>query len=112
MIDCKLLWINARTEVVIQRCSVKKLFLNASQKSPENTNVRVSFLIKLQDDAWNFIKKETLIQVLSSQFCEIFKNTFFAEYLRWLLLAVVAVILFYSDFCYCTWSLNINMEQI
>ena len=79
MIDCKLLWINARTEVVVQRCSVKKLFLNASQKSAENTNVRVSFLIKLQDDAWNFIKKETLIQVLSSQFCEIFKNTFFCR---------------------------------
>ena len=25
----------------------------------------------------NFIKKETLAQVISSEFCEIFKNTFF-----------------------------------
>ena len=29
----------------------------------------------------NFIKKETLAQVLSSEFCEISKNTFFAEHL-------------------------------
>ena len=79
MIDCKFLWINARTEVVVQRCSVKKLFLNVSQKSTENTNVGVSSLIKLQDDAWNFIKKATLVKVLSSQFCEIFKNTFFCR---------------------------------
>ena len=29
-----------------------------------------------------FIKKETLAQVSSSEFCEIFKNTFFIEDLR------------------------------
>ena len=33
-----------------------------------------------------FIKKETLAQVFSCEFCEIFKNTFFIEDLRWLLL--------------------------
>ena len=33
-----------------------------------------------------FIKKETLTQVLSDEFCKISKNTFFfTEYLRWLL---------------------------
>ena len=31
-----------------QRCSVKKLFLEISQNSQENTCTRVSFLIKLQ----------------------------------------------------------------
>ena len=40
---------------------------------------RVSFLIKLQ--ACNFIKKETLAQVFSCEFCEISKNTFFTEHL-------------------------------
>ena len=30
----------------------------------------------------NFIKKETLIQACFCGFCEIFKNTFFAEHLR------------------------------
>ena len=36
------------SEAVAQRCSVKKLFLEISQNSRENTCVRVSFLIKLQ----------------------------------------------------------------
>ena len=34
-------------------------------------------LIKLQASAFNFIKKETLAQVSSCEFCEIFKNTYF-----------------------------------
>ena len=32
--------------------------------------------------AYNLIKKETLTQVFSSEFCEVFENTFFAEQLR------------------------------
>ena len=32
--------------------------------------------------ACNFIKKETLAQVFSQEFCEISKNTFFTEHLR------------------------------
>ena len=36
-----------------------------------------------------FNKKDTLAQVFSSKFCEIFKNTFFKEHLRWLLLISV-----------------------
>ena len=35
-------------EAVIQRCSVKKVFLEISQNLQENTCARVSFLIKLQ----------------------------------------------------------------
>ena len=33
----------------------------------------------------NLIKKETLAQFFSCEFCEIFKSTFFIEHLRWLL---------------------------
>ena len=36
----------------------------------------------LRLDASNFIKKETLAQVFSCEFCEIFKNTYFTEHLR------------------------------
>ena len=36
------------SEVVVQRCSVKKLVLNILQDSQENNCVRVSLLIKLQ----------------------------------------------------------------
>ena len=53
--------------------------------SQENTLVRVSFLIKLQVSVCNFIKKKTLAQVFSCEFCEISKNTFFTKHL-WLLL--------------------------
>ena len=63
-------------EAVAQRCSVKKAFLEISQNSRENTCARFSFL----PPACNLIKKETLAQVLSCDFCEIFKNTFFTEH--------------------------------
>ena len=38
-------------------------------------------LIKLQAEACKFIKKETLAQMFSREFCEIFNNTFFTEHL-------------------------------
>ena len=80
------------SEAVVQRCSVKKGFLQILQNSQENTYARVSFLIKLQ--AW--IKREALAQVLSCEFCKSFRNTFFIEHLWWLLL-VVGVLLFTHD---------------
>ena len=43
-----------------------------------------SLLIILK--ACNFIKKEGLKNVFSSEFCDFFRNTFFIEHLRWLLL--------------------------
>ena len=54
------------------------MFLEISQ----NSQARISFLIKLQAPACNFIKNETLAQVFSYAFCEISKNTFFTEHLR------------------------------
>ena len=48
-------------------CSLKKVFLKISQNSQENTCAR------------DFIKKESLALVFSSEFCEISKNTFIAE---------------------------------
>ena len=38
-------------------------------------------LENLLPEAGNFIEKETLAQVSSCEFCEIFKNTFFIEQL-------------------------------
>ena len=65
-----------KAEAVARTWSVKKVFLEISQNSQENTCVRVSFLIMLQASVCNFIKNETLVQVLSCEFCEISKNTF------------------------------------
>ena len=70
-------------EAVVRRCSEKKVFLVISRNSHKNTCARVSFLIKLQASACNFIKKETLSQGkealakgFTCEFCEISKNTF------------------------------------
>ena len=45
------------TEAAIQRCSVKKVFLETSQNSQENIRTRVSFLIKLQGSDLQFYLK-------------------------------------------------------
>ena len=66
------IWVS---KAVVQKCSVKKMFLQISQNSQENTCARVSFLITLQASGCNFIKKEALAQALFLEFCEISKNT-------------------------------------
>ena len=48
-----------------RRCSRKKVFLNISQYSQVI-----------------FIKEETLTQVFSCEYCEIFKETYFEKHLR------------------------------
>ena len=47
------------------------------QNSQGNTCVWVSYLVKLQSQTYNFIKKETPRQVFSCEFYEILWNTFF-----------------------------------
>ena len=51
------------TEAFVQRCSLKKVFLENWQNSKVNTCATVSFLIKLQTWACKIVKKETLAQV-------------------------------------------------
>ena len=82
-------------KAVVQRCSVKNVFLEILQNWQENTCARV-FLIKLQASkliiktlerrfgvfivnygTCNFIKKKALAQVFFCEFCKISKNTFF-----------------------------------
>ena len=60
------------SEAVVWRCSVKKVFIKLSQISQKNTCARISFLIKLQAQACNYIKKDTLGLVLSCEICEIY----------------------------------------
>ena len=45
------------SESVVQKCSVKNVFLKISQNFQENTGVRVPFTMKLQAEACNFMKK-------------------------------------------------------
>ena len=67
-------------EPFVQRCSVKKAFLKILQKSKGNTCAGVSW-IKLQA-----LRPATLLKSDSTigafcEFCEIFKKTYFVEYL-------------------------------
>ena len=56
--------------------------LKISQNWQENSCAIVSLLIKFQAEACNFIKKETLAQVFSCEFCEMFENIFLTEQLQ------------------------------
>ena len=80
------------------------VFLEILQNSQEDTSARVSFLINLQAPACNFIKKETLAQVFSCEFCETSKNTFFTEHLRATAFGtseIVWIVLFYDSVGSC-----------
>ena len=54
-------------EAVVQRCSLKKVFLKISQYWQENT--------------WAFIEEEKKVQVFFCQYCEILRTIFFVEHL-------------------------------
>ena len=66
------------TEVVVQRCSVKKGVPRKSGKFTRKHLWQSLFLIKLQT-ACRFITKETSAQVFSCKICKIFKNNYFEE---------------------------------
>ena len=59
------------------------MFLKILHDSQENTCERVYFLIKVAGlKPATLLKNETVPQVLSSEFCKIFKNPFSIEHLR------------------------------
>ena len=63
------------------RCFSKQLFLKTEQYSQENTCVGISLFGKVAGlQSCNFVKKETLAQMFSCEFCKISKNTFFKEH--------------------------------
>ena len=71
------------------RCSMKKFVLRSFTKFTGKHLCQSLFFNKpFLPQACNFIKKETetLAHVLSCEFCNISKNTFFTDHLWWLLL--------------------------
>ena len=72
------------SEAVVQTWSVKKKRSQKLHKIHKKTPVLGSLFNKVQ--TWGFIKKEILATVFSSEFFEIFKNTFYTEQIWWLLL--------------------------
>ena len=72
-------------EADIQRCSIKKAFLQISQNTQKKTCVRLRPAILLK-------KRES--DMFSCGFCEMFQSKFFIEHLRWLLLPISALHLY------------------
>ena len=71
-------------EAVVLRCSVKKGILGKFAKFTGKHLCKSLLFNKvagLRPKASNFIKKEILAQVFSCEFCDVSKNTFFAEHL-------------------------------
>ena len=64
------------SEAVMQRCSVKKVFLEIQQNSQGNTCARVSFFVNLHASTLQlyFIKKETLTQVIPVNFAKFLRT--------------------------------------
>ena len=69
-------------EAVVQRCSVKEVFLEISQKLQENISVKDTFLIRAYSCklsySYNYSNKSWVL-VFSSEFCKISQNTFFSR---------------------------------
>ena len=63
------------TEAVVRKCSVKKVFLEISQNSQENSCAKVPE--RQRTKVCNFSIKETLTQKFSCEFCKISKNIVF-----------------------------------
>ena len=71
--------------------------------------------MQLQVKACNFIKKETLAQVFSCEFCEISKNTLFTEHL-WTAASDISLLDFTNDdhlfsFCILRFARNFQVTQ-
>ena len=64
-----------------RRCSVKKVFLEISQNSQENTCARVSFLIKLQARPSTLLKKRLWHRCFPVNFENFLRTPFFTEHL-------------------------------
>ena len=59
----------------------KGILRNFAKLTGKNLCQSLSFN-NVAGEACNFIKKETLVQLFSCEFCDISKNTFFTEHLR------------------------------
>ena len=72
-----------KTEAVVRRCSAKKVFLEISQNSQENTCARIFFLIKLKASSLQlYFKKRLWHRCFSVNCAKFLKAPFFIEHLQ------------------------------
>ena len=93
------------------RCSVRKGVLRNFAKFT-GKHLCQSLLFNNVPGPCNFIKKETLAQVFSCEFCEISKNTFFTEHIWQLLLflslSVVPLLVLFNFYYRAKWVLYLQ----
>ena len=93
-----MLWIDrkqTKLQTKIYRSSGSQLFYKIVKKKQLKIHLNLqeicskfaNFLQIYRTESCNLITKENVMQLLSRKFCDIFKNSFFIEHLRWLLLA-------------------------
>ena len=80
----RIVWLHSNVEKQKQPPEVfyEKRYSQKFCKIHRKTPVPESFLIKLQAQAGNFIKKEILAQVYSYEVCKISQNIFFAKHIQ------------------------------
>ena len=99
------------TEAVVQRCSVKKVFLEISQNSQENICTRVSFLIKLQaSDPATLLKKRLWHRCFPVSFLKFLRTPFFIKHLWQLLLKHNVTMQTTAEFA-SNWTANIKASE-
>ena len=66
-----------------------------------------------QDEAWNFIEKDTLAQVFFCEFCEIFKINIFAQHL-WVTASITwfggKFVTNFTKYKHFSWALNVKQR--
>ena len=86
--------IMVNTEAATRGVLIKKVFLEISQDSQENTCVRVSFLIKKRPA--HLLKKRPWHRCFPVNFVKLLKTPFLPEHLRWLLLSIESELMHWS----------------
>ena len=89
-----------QTEAVVQRCSVKEVFLKVPQNLQENTFARVSFLINLVASTWNFIKKRPWHRCFPVSYAKLLRTPFLTQHVPWLLLSKTTLNWLFNSICF------------
>ena len=76
-------------EVVIRKCSVKKVFLETSQNSQKNNCAIVSFFNKVASGFATLLKTSLWHRCFPLNLVKFLKAPFYIEHLWWLLLSIV-----------------------
>ena len=78
-----------------RRCSVRKGVLRNFAKF-SGKHLCQSLFISCRPQAWNFMKKGTLAQLFSCEFCKTSKNILFIEHFWWLLLTFTGSLMVFT----------------